>query len=234
MAISKTIGPFPALLAVGLVAGLLAGCTAAGDVDNPITRKASWFSFLQGDDIRQACGPDARDRARLVYNRDYNDYRRIYTLTEKTLSTRRLGRGELTSGWTLNAPLSPWQGRAESRPLTVDQVIRLKESLTASGLKARPPVGKRLSSEGTYWVASACLNGRFHFNAWSYPSDRFATITFDRVLADLDPLDAPLPKPVAAPPVPSDLVRPDDARLAQPTFRLEVGTEGFKGQAPLF
>ena len=52
--------------------GLLAGCdyhgNSASDLDNPAVQKFAWFSFLDGNDLREACaalGPNAPARYRL-------------------------------------------------------------------------------------------------------------------------------------------------------------------------
>jgi len=43
------------LLAVVLAGGVLAGCAYRGDIDNPAPIKATWFSYLNGEDLRAAC-----------------------------------------------------------------------------------------------------------------------------------------------------------------------------------
>src|SRR5690606_6468296 len=46
---------------------VLAACTYRG-ADDPVSRKFSWFSYLNGDDIRRECVAGAADRYRFVYN----------------------------------------------------------------------------------------------------------------------------------------------------------------------
>ena len=60
---------------------LLAGCTYRGDIDNPAVRKVSWFSYLDGTDIRTACAEGAPDSYRLVYNGRYEEQLRSYEIT---------------------------------------------------------------------------------------------------------------------------------------------------------
>ena len=48
------------------------------NVDMPIIRSFHWFDYVGGDDIRQACGKDGRNRLRLVYNAIYDEQVRAY------------------------------------------------------------------------------------------------------------------------------------------------------------
>ncbi len=47
---------------------VLSACTYRGESDNPVVRRFTWFSYLNGDDIRAACRADTRERYRFVYN----------------------------------------------------------------------------------------------------------------------------------------------------------------------
>ena len=47
---------------------LPAGCTTRGAEHDPIARTLTWYSYLNGDDLRAACTAGATDRYRLVYN----------------------------------------------------------------------------------------------------------------------------------------------------------------------
>ncbi|MFX4447010.1 hypothetical protein ABTA86_19705, partial [Acinetobacter baumannii] len=67
------------LAAVGLVA-----CASTGPVDNPIARTLTWFSYLNGDDIRNTCPAGVRDRYRFVYNGTFNSQVRTYDLVQDT------------------------------------------------------------------------------------------------------------------------------------------------------
>ena len=57
------------------------GCTYRGETDNPVVRRATWFSYLDGTDLRTACGEGASDRFRLVYNARYEQQVRSYEIT---------------------------------------------------------------------------------------------------------------------------------------------------------
>ena len=71
-----------AAASLGLILGLavLAGCAYRGGIDQPVTLKATWFSYLNGDDIRSACVPGAPPKYRLVYNGNYDEQLRAYEL----------------------------------------------------------------------------------------------------------------------------------------------------------
>src|SRR3954471_11529521 len=75
-----------AVIALSLF-GAMAGCAyhgdSATDIDNPAVQKFAWFSFLDGNDIREACaalGPKAPARYRLIYNGQYEKQLRVYEI----------------------------------------------------------------------------------------------------------------------------------------------------------
>ena len=68
----------PALGLALLALGALAGCAYQGAIDQPVTIKATWFSYLNGDDIRAACTDGAPSWYRLVYNGNYEEQLRSY------------------------------------------------------------------------------------------------------------------------------------------------------------
>ena len=54
----------------------------------------------------------------------------------------------------------------------------LDGALATSGFFQPPPAGRVLRSDQTYWIVNACVDGRFHFNAFEWPSRRFEALTF--------------------------------------------------------
>ena len=52
----------PALSALLAALALLGGCAYRGDIDNPLTQRVTWFSYLGGSDIAEACGRGASER----------------------------------------------------------------------------------------------------------------------------------------------------------------------------
>ncbi|MDX1555599.1 MAG: hypothetical protein R3212_06195, partial [Xanthomonadales bacterium] len=67
-----------------------------------------------------------------------------------------------------------------------EEFIALERAFQASGVYGRAPDGLTLESDLFYWVAVSCRQGRVHFNAWQYPSDRFASLEFQDELLQLD------------------------------------------------
>ena len=69
----------PVAMTLIVFAGALsAACTYRGDIDDPTTIKATWFSYLNGDDIRARCSESSGLRYRLIYNADYDEQLRSY------------------------------------------------------------------------------------------------------------------------------------------------------------
>lgn len=147
---------------------VLAGCSSNGDVSNPLWRKLSWFSYLQGDDLRAACGPGTPGRYRLIYNANYQEQVRIYDFgggDSNHLSQRILGGGHLLS-WTVGEPFEPWSGRTAETALAPAQARALIAALADSGAFGPPAEGLELESRSFFWTLAACHEGQYHFTAW--------------------------------------------------------------------
>ena len=213
---------------------LTTACESQGDVDNPVVRRATWFSFINGDDLRPACGEGAVDQVRLVYNGDYRRQVRIYQLFADPQS----GRGRLTVRAAGKPNLlgeipglqveNDWRGEKESVDLDPGQTAALLDALDRSGLKEAPPVGERLPSNHYFWSAVGCRDGKWVFNVWHYPSQNFHRQTFAALLLSFDHLSLPY-----EPPKPVEYV-PQKYRAREIHFTLEVGQDGFLTAGPLF
>jgi len=164
-----------AAVACGAVAAL-AACTYRGDIDNPATLKATWYSYLNGDDIRAACIEGAPPRYRLIYNADYDEQLRSYEVTGKgtggaQLTVRVLGQsGLVVNELTFSDPLGFARWTKSEIPLDAAQLATLDGALQASGAFAPAPEGLQLFSKETYWISTLCRDGLFYFNAWRYTS----------------------------------------------------------------
>ena len=161
---------------------LLAGCTYRGDIDNPAVRKASWFSYLDGTDIRAACVEGAPDSYRLVYNGRYEEQLRSYEITANGdggayLVARAKGRPNAFD-ISLDDVLAPWRWKRSQTRLSPAEFQQFVALLEQSGQFAGAPVGLRLFSGDFYWVGSACRNGAFHYHAWAFSNDGFAQVHF--------------------------------------------------------
>jgi len=225
--------------------GLLAGCAASGPTDQPVARGLSWFSYLNGDDLRRGCGQDRADRFRLVFNADYNHHIRTYDITAdpdkggavvvaRVIQAADLSHINPTDSASFDL-LGPWRGeRAEAR-LTPRQfaefVLRLSDSGAFEPL--RGPL--RLPSNGIYWLVNGCRSGTWFFTAYPYPMDRFADIRFSGPLERVDGAGVPFP-PLPAPGDAPRSLPPASTRdgAGGAFFELEVDRDGLVGPTHLF
>lgn len=221
------------LLATAVLALLAAACTYGGNIDSPVTLKATWFSYLNGDDIRQRCSlPAAPDEMRLVYNGEYREQIRSYEVVRTTggeafFTARVLPRTNLKA-ITSEDPLGPWRWRRSQRRLSAEEMQALEAALSESGLYRPAPAGLRLPSDGFYWLAVACRDGRLHFNAWRHPSERWRRLSFPEVLLAYDETGVPLRAPSQARSNPQDRST-EKGEGASARFVLEVGERGLVG-----
>src|SRR5690606_5614370 len=103
------------------------------------TLKATWLSYLNGDDMRAACVEGAPLQYRLIYNADYDQQLRSYEITGDGAGGARLvarvqgPSGLVVNEMTVDDPLafSRWQ-RSEA-PLGASVVERLDAALETGG-----------------------------------------------------------------------------------------------------
>jgi hypothetical protein len=173
---------FHALAGLLFVVGFAAaGCAYRGDFDDPIQRRLQWFSFLDGGDIRAACGSGSLDRYRLVYNARFAEQVRAYEVTADGaggayLTARARGPYANLILFRVDDPLAPFRWPRSDARLSPAEFAAFKSALAADGFLGTPPVGDRFSSEQFYWVASGCMDGVHHFGAWRHPSVRLAAM----------------------------------------------------------
>jgi hypothetical protein len=217
----------------------LAACSYRGGIDNPLVRRAGWFSYLDGADIRAACTEGALDSYRLVYNGRYEEQLRSYEITADGaggayLVARAMGRRPNLARVSLNDILAPWRWRRSEARLKPAELRQFVSMLEASGMFDGPPVGLRLFSGDFYWVASGCRNGVFYFNAWLYPSDRFARLRFPPFLFVRDETGLPVNPPRFVPA--GDRLGPMGRQEDQTgtRFWLQVRQDGLGGLPNLF
>lgn len=236
-----TIAP-PARAARAIVAltlaGFVAACTYSGGLERPGIAKLAWFSYLNGDDIRAACADGSPLRYRLVYNGDYNQQIRAYEVVGDggggAYVTARVQQGSgieiarLT--WTDIKGPAGWT--RSQRRLDAAALDRLDAALASSGAFEPPPAGLRLASEQFFWIFAGCRAGKVHFNAWLYPSPRFARLRFPEVLFQYDDTGIAPNRLREVSPL---LQARQGGRSADrpPSFNLQVGRDGLIGLARL-
>lgn len=190
-----------------LVVASLAGCTftQTSDVSNPLVRKASWFSYLNADDLRQACqAGDAEGRIRIVYNADYYKDVHVFELDpypgfeEFNLTTRVFGPLQIKNvNVELNAPLGAFGGEETVDRIDRDSYIAITDALQAEGFGTQSRDGLRLYSDDFYWVAIGCSSGGITLGAWASGVDDMRALEFPDVLASLSSIEHELPEPPA-------------------------------------
>lgn len=165
--------------------------SVGGGIDNPVVRKVAWFSYLDGNDIRETCGPGTIDRFRLVYNAQYEKQLRSYEVTgdgtggAHLVARARPGTANLAE-LTLHDPMAPWRWKKSETRLTPQEFDEFRRLLNESGFGGPPPDGKRLHSRDFYWVASGCQSEKFHFDAWVDAQGDFSEIKFQAFLIEKD------------------------------------------------
>lgn len=220
---------------------LLAGCAYHGggqaNVDNPAFRKVAWFSYLDGNDIRESCVPGAVDRYRLVYNGQYDKQIRAYEITGVTPGgsgggyyiARAMADPNLVD-WTTGDILAPWRWRKSEAPLSGAEVDEFIARLTESGWGQGAPQGKKLHSRDFYWVAAGCRDGQFHFDAWVDAQGDFGEIRFQDFLLARDKTGMAFRKPHKVLPIErTEQGRPRERSAT--IFSLTVSGEGIGGIA---
>ncbi|MFO1189239.1 MAG: hypothetical protein U1E97_06545 [Alphaproteobacteria bacterium] len=190
----------PTIAAILLLTAALGGCSYRGETGNPVATSLTYFSYLAADDIRAMCGPGAATRYRIVYNGIYEEQVRRYDIV-----------GDLQGGGILTAHASvpsnlteirsndlfaPWRDRQGTATLDRAGMEGLRAALEQSGAFGPAPSGALLRSQEYYWVTHACVDGRYHFNAFIFPSARFAALTFPDVLLRQDQTGVPFKKAV--------------------------------------
>jgi hypothetical protein len=208
----------------------LAGCAYTGGVENPVARKLSWFSYAAGDDLKRRCGPGAVDQFRLVYNADWHQQVRTYDLRRSVLTegggmlfVHVFGGGADMARFSFDDVTMPWRGNSSQTRLEEPAYQALVRAIEESGFQQPAPAGVRLDSWDYYWLVSACIGGRFHFNAWKYPSDRAVAIRFDQALFANDTTGVPVRAPRH---VDSAEARYIAERDQVYTFQLMIGRDG--------
>ena len=222
---------------------LLGACAYHGenqtDIDNPVVRKVAWFSYLDGNDIRETCAPGAPDRFRLVYNGQYTKQIRSYEIRADgtsdgvaTYVARAMGDANLLE---VQFPdlLAPWRWQSSNTKLSATEFAEFRGKLAQSGWGQGAPQGKRLHSQDFYWVASGCQDGQFHFDAWVDAQGDFAEIKFQDFLLARDQTGLAFRQPVTVTEIDrTGRGRPRDRN--ETVFALTVSGEGIDGLVNAF
>lgn len=226
------IGRMPGL-ALGLaLAMVIAGCSYDGPAGNFFSQRLSFFSYLNGDDIREACEAGEPDRHRFVYVANFRRQTRMYDVEPTprgAVLRQQVDRGLLLNTLRLDQLLSVGAPARAAVPLSQEEMAELEEAMFVSGVFNPPPVGLRLDSEGFFWVVTGCHRGDYFLTGYRYPSNRWDDIRFDEFLFARDRLDARIRRPPGRlPNLPLGGCRQRTQRDG-PCFTVEVGEDGLVG-----
>ncbi|WP_419905551.1 hypothetical protein [Kiloniella sp.] len=162
---------------------LVTACAYQGDIDKPYTQKATWFSYVGGDDIRDRCAPGITEY-RFVYNAVYDEQLRTYEVTgtpggpAKLISRVQVGTGLKSSQISVSEPLAQFGWEKSVTDLTSVEVSELEQGLKETGAGEPITKGARLRSDDFYWVSALCYDGAFVFNGWKKKTDGFDHLSF--------------------------------------------------------
>ncbi|WP_417453728.1 hypothetical protein [Kiloniella sp.] len=162
---------------------LAVGCTYQGNIDKPYTQKATWFSYVGGDDIRERCVPGVTEY-RLVYNAVYDEQIRSYEIkgqpggSAEMVSRVQEGHGLRGSKISLSDPLAQFGWEKSIKRLSAAEVSELEGLLKVSGAGEPHTKGNRLRSDDFYWVSALCYDGAFVYNGWKKTSEGFEHLAF--------------------------------------------------------
>jgi hypothetical protein len=164
---------------------ILSGCASLGPAEEAGVRKLTWFSYVNGEDLRAQCSSEEPDRYRLIYNSKANAQLRTYEV-------RAVDNGdEHDGGAVVEARVIPAEALLRRDPedtlttgqaasmrlyLSPDQFERLTSRLAESGVFEGSSMELHTRSAGVFWLASGCHEGAYFLTAFSNPSDRFENI----------------------------------------------------------
>lgn len=222
---------------------LLGACAyRGGGLEAPFSQKLTWFSLINGDDIRAACHEGSPERLRLVYNGRYHEQLRIYDLVASDPAGANAGGAEVTArvqdsasynrlgSLDLRNPLSAWQWRTASASLGREDYGRLQRALEQAGLGDPPPIGTELRSTRFYWIAVACVGGRIWFQAWQDPESDVSRLPFVALLLAADDTGVPFNAPRSLSAAEAALEEPGPEREQESFgFSMRVAENGLAG-----
>lgn len=172
----------------------LAACQTSGEIDNPAQRRATWFSFLSGEDIAAECIASGREQLRLIYYADRDIQVRIYDIDLGLRPEPQLRSRVLTfvaNDWfplpILTDPTRPFRPFESIANLSIESAEAIVTELRDAGWATQPPpIGRRIASHSYAWLIAGCIDGQFHYQVFEYPDEEFLNFRFPAVLFDLD------------------------------------------------
>jgi hypothetical protein len=214
---------------------------AERNVEQPIVRSLNWFSYVASEDIRAACRPGERSRMRLIYNALWEEQVRTYEIFLQPDGTAGLTMGVLVdqgaatdvSSIRIGEPsdiTGPWRMRRAQRLLSASATSELMGLFQASAAFGPPRDGLRLPDNDFWWTVASCRNGVWGFQAYHYPTDRFANVRFAEKLFALDNVGIAVnrPRPLEPAELRRDMTTFRPGRERADRWMLVVGKDGLR------
>ncbi|MFD2206218.1 hypothetical protein [Kiloniella antarctica] len=162
---------------------LATACSYQGNIDKPYTQKATWFSYVGGDDIRARCAPGVTEY-RFIYNAVYDEQLRTYEIkgtpggAAEMTSRVQVGSGLKSNEISISLPLAQFGWNKSVTNLSISDMAELELGLKETGAGEPITKGARLRSDDFYWVSALCYDGAFVFNGWKDVEDGFEHLSF--------------------------------------------------------
>lgn len=217
----------------------LAACASTGPASDPVGRSLTWFSYLNGEDLRPRCSSGAAEHYRMVFNADYSEHVRTYEVTGDPgnggaeIEARVIKAADL-SRVDLSNPMAAWKAEVARTRLSAEQFAQFVVELYRSGAFQRDGERLHLPSNGFYWLVAGCRAGQWFFTAYPYPSDRFAEIRFVAPLQAYDRTGVPFPTLPPAASAPQSLPSAGRQKEGGTFFEITVSGDGLVGPTHLF
>jgi hypothetical protein len=224
-----------------MLLAVLATLILAGPVraDNFLLRGFTWFGFLDGKEIREACVPGAPDRLRFVYNAVYQEQIRVYEFERPVVGAPAMLRARLPSkpdfaNLGIGELFLGSRDRMSETALDPAGSEALIGALLRDGWTEPVPKGLTLPSDGFYWIVSGCLGGRFDIQGWVDPTARFKSLRFPAMLFARDRTGVAVNQPRAVDAGERMRARTGNqsALDTQPAFDVRLNDDGIVGRVP--
>ncbi|MEH6402757.1 MAG: hypothetical protein V7750_05245 [Sneathiella sp.] len=170
----------------------LTACSATGGPGNPLTRPFQYFSYLNGDDIRNSCAPGGQSQYRLVFNALYEQQVRSYDITQGygedvgLQKTRVFSRGFGSEIDVSTSGLDFKSSFKSDENIDLEALVSLDKALVSAGFEEPAMEGLVLHSDEFYWIAMVCRDGNFKYYAWTKEIADIAALPFIEALSGAD------------------------------------------------
>ena len=167
-------------------------CQYGGQYGNSVARYFSWFDHLGAENLKAACGIGASERLRFFYKGIFDTQIQSYDVPGlrggrvASVFSWAWGAGDLTKGIAItNLLFSCWGTRVNS-VLGPRSFVNLRSALRKDQFTGFSLIGLLPPSNKFFMVVTRCASGRFHANAWLYPTDGYKSLKFQDVLLEHD------------------------------------------------